>query len=1345
MLNLPVINGCSGHSPGHRHRPGAIAAVASLGLLLLLLLTVGTVTSAQTIGSATIRGVVKDPSGAVVPKATVTVTLLRTNTERRTVTSNDGIYTFAALDPGTYTLTVESAGFKKYVQTELVLSPSETKGLDITMEVGAASESVTVTATAAEEIKTETGERSNTIKAAQIENLSIISRNSLELLRILPGVVAPDASTYQVSGFGDASAYAVNGQRGQNNNVSVDGSRVIDIGCNCGSIVSLNNDMVQEVTVQTSNFAAEHGNSGVQISGTTKSGSRDFHGSAYTYVRHEALAANDRFRNYIKAGDPNSLAGQKPVGQFYYPGGTIGGPVTLPKKVFGPLGGFNEGRDKLFFFVGFEIQRQTFGAPPRISSVPTAGQRTGNYADVVNFARVVPYTIPAGAKAGDTVCKGVLSTQTVCGVLDAGLKPTNEYVQLKVPAGFPNAGNNIINNNLAPYINPLGRTLINLYPLPNFNDPTGAHNYISNTTQTQHRKDLKMRFDYKFSDKTNLYVRITRETQGEVNPYGIWWGPSTYELPSANEQLDLGRSVAVGLTKVISPTMTNEFVFSGSKLKLDNQYQDPNKVKLSTLGVDNLWRLPFDNTQFGRQSPFISLSLISWAEGQLWSPGTNPIFAYNDSFSITDNLAKVAGSHTLKFGALIEQGNKKQNFQGDPDSQGLIGFNNWNGNGTGNDWGDLLVGQLTDVGHGTQPPVGNYRFYNYEFYAQDSWKVRSNFTLEYGLRASHMTINKERKGFDILFSPSAYKKGAGYYINGDPFRPNGVLSAARGEIQKGAIDPPAVEWGPRLNFAWNVFPQNDRLVIRGGAGVFYNRVQGNFQYDATLRSAPNGNVGATLGPGTSIPGAFKPDGSLYTFNDLGGLTLSNMGMVTLPNGTKVPVNPLKLANGGATIISPDPNSNQFPTTYTTSLSVATRMPFQTVLETGYVGTFGRHLAARLPINAIPLGALLKGGVAGDPGSPITFLQNPNCDPGAVDTNGNVTRRGNCVIQTAKVAADLTSPLVRQSLDGSAVNKFRPFPDLSGVRYQQYTGTSNYHSLQMTLSRQTGKNLQFFATYTFSKVLGTRGGEFNDLDPLDTRGRGYGVLDYDRTHIFNLSYNYNLPNLSPFSNLLSRGLLNGWQLSGITTFSSGTPVNLRFSGDVAGLSIAAFGSDAFSTAGFAAGSIAPLFSKNPNLGGKDVGEKVLDISAISIPAFGSSGATISPFYFRTPSRSNWDISLFKNFKFKETKNLQFRAGFFNIFNQAFAKNIDNQNASNSDIYLTLQTTCVRTPVNQTLVLADGTKQTFTQTFANGIGGTGQGVCDPSKGFKFTDDTLKNFGTITTKRGQRVIELALKFTF
>ena len=159
----------------------------------------------------------------------------------------------------------------------------------------------------------------------------------------------------------------------------------------------------------------------------------------------------------------------------------------------------------------------------------------------------------------------------------------------------------------------------------------------------------------------------------------------------------------------------------------------------------------------------------------------------------------------------------------------------------------------------------------------------------------------------------------------------------------------------------------------------------------------------------------------------------------------------------------------------------------------------------------------------------------------------------------------------------------------------------------------------------------------------------------------------------------------------------------------------------------------------------VGDKVFNFGSITLPTFGQTGSLVPPFYHRTPSTANWDVSFFKNFKISEKKNLQFRTGFFNIFNQAFPKRISTSNSNDSDIYLTLDTRCTRTPVNQTLVLADGKIETFTQTVPNGTGGTINGVCDPTKPFTFTDETKNRFGQILTKRGQRVVELALKFTF
>jgi len=273
----------------------------------------------QTTGSATLRGTVKDPTGAIIRDAVVTLINERNKDERQTRSSEDGTYTFAAVAPGTYTIKTEVAGFKTKTQTALAIETSDTKGFDISMEVGQPTETVTVTA-GPDQLQTETGARENTISASQIENLSIISRSSLELLRILPGVVAPDNTAIESIGFGDGAnanaRYNVNGLRGEQNNVSIDGSRMIDIGSNNGTVITANPDMVQEVKIQTSNYAAEHGTSAVQISATTKGGSSDFHGSIYDYMRNYRFQANDR-SNTI-----NNV--ERPLSKYNYPGGNVG-------------------------------------------------------------------------------------------------------------------------------------------------------------------------------------------------------------------------------------------------------------------------------------------------------------------------------------------------------------------------------------------------------------------------------------------------------------------------------------------------------------------------------------------------------------------------------------------------------------------------------------------------------------------------------------------------------------------------------------------------------------------------------------------------------------------------------------------------------------------------------------------------------------------------------------------------------------------------------------------------------------------------------------------------------------
>ena len=282
---------------------GRVRSVVMLAAVALLL----TSATARGQGSttATVRGNIQDTSGAVLPGATVTFTNTGTKALQNTVSDDRGQYLFAGLFPGTYDLKVELPGFKTYERKALSLSPGDNRGIDIRLDVGQQSELVTVTAQQ-EVIQTQTGAREGVLTAKQIDNLSIIGRSALELLRILPGVVTEFNQGESVSfggGGNNTQGYTVNGIRSSSNTVQLDGSSLIDVGSNNGVIISLNTDMIQEVKVQNANFAAESGTGGMSVSGVTKSGTSQFHGQLYDYWRGSELAANDRSNSLDRYGE----------------------------------------------------------------------------------------------------------------------------------------------------------------------------------------------------------------------------------------------------------------------------------------------------------------------------------------------------------------------------------------------------------------------------------------------------------------------------------------------------------------------------------------------------------------------------------------------------------------------------------------------------------------------------------------------------------------------------------------------------------------------------------------------------------------------------------------------------------------------------------------------------------------------------------------------------------------------------------------------------------------------------------------------------------------------------------
>src|SRR3954447_6892425 len=383
------------------------AAARWAAAALCTLLLTSTTALGQGSTTATIRGNVQDSSGGVLPGATVTVTNTGTKAVQSTVSDDRGQYLVPGLFPGTYDLRVELSGFKSYERKNIALSPNDTRGMDIRLDVGQQSETITVTATQ-EVIQTQTGAREGVLNAKQIDNLSVIGRSALELLRILPGVVTEFNQGESVSfggGGNNTQGYTVNGIRASNNTVALDGSSLIDIGSNSGVIVSLNNDMIQEVKVQSSNFAAEYGTGGMSVSGVTKSGSSKFHGEGYDYWRDYRLAANDR---------SNSITGTvKPKSQYQYPGGNIGGPISFGDS-------YTKNKNRLFFFVALEGQRQQVDSGSHFTRTYSQAMKNGDFSELL-------------ANRGSNL---------------------NSIPQLRIPQGHPGAGDPLPNNDLRPYLTP---------------------------------------------------------------------------------------------------------------------------------------------------------------------------------------------------------------------------------------------------------------------------------------------------------------------------------------------------------------------------------------------------------------------------------------------------------------------------------------------------------------------------------------------------------------------------------------------------------------------------------------------------------------------------------------------------------------------------------------------------------------------------------------------------------------------------------------------------------------------------------------------------------------------------
>jgi len=1197
-------------------------------ILVILVLPFQPAALAQTT-TATLTGTVFDASGAVVADAAVSLKNQASGDLRTTTSNGEGYFTFAAVPPATYSVTVEKEGFKAWEAKGIVLNSADKRNvIGIKLEPGAKTETVVVEAAFEAITPTDSGEKSALINQHILQNVAIQGQNSAEFLKILPGMAytggvineSSVATDDQRTGTGPVGSLSANGTRTGALDITSDGAHIIDPGCNCGQAMNTNVDMTAELKVMTSNFGADEAKGPVVISAIGKSGGQQFHGEAYLYSRYYSLNAND-------PQDKNSNIA-RPETKYFYPGFNIGGPLILPWT------NFNRRRDKLFFFFGTEYYKQDVDNGVYHAVVPTPDMRNGIFNDLAlnppNGKGCPYYTTMQDPKTGKY--SAVQHTE------NCYISALNGYAVTGVPGGpnfqtqkitFPDGTTtNVTTGVMKPgAADPNGQILMNLYPLAN-QDPTrpgsGGWNYANGETRYSNMLQFRGRVDYSLTESTKLYVSYNHQHDNALNSLDVLWGSGgnswaapTTPYPSPIAEKSTSDVVTANLTKVFSPSLTNELVFSYTYLNLPNSFSDRTKVERGTLGINYNFLFSHPNPQ-----NIIFPQMTGWGDGisNMLNTGfelSGTVYAKKTLPSVGDNLVKVWRTHTMKFGFYWERTWNEQ--PGNAAVNGAIVFSNWGSNGTGNAYADMLIGQTTRYSETNFDVVPAFRYLTTDFYVQDSWKLSRRLTLDGGIRFSHLGPWVDTTGYGFAaWYPNLYATKTGGSVNGATFpgiewnkvNPSTRLSGSASRL---------IFYNPRAGFAWDIFGTG-QTVLRGGYGMYHFHDEQNVQ---------NGAYSIVRGSFSS------PMLSSPTIASLG----PTLASISTPSG----------------VVTLDPQDDQEPRTQSYSFTVAERMPWKSLLEVAYVGSKSDYLSNYNnnfdQINDLGAGTLFR-----------TYGWLPNCYPQGAANDG-----GACSASGADTGYKTNQTLAARPLS---------YGTLKLIDHKMY---SNYNSLQVTWNKQSGR-LTYLANYTFGKALGIRSenGDGNQgADPTVLRSN-YGTLPNNRTHIFNLAYVYEFPMLRN-GNRFVKGAANGWQISGIGQYQTGAdlqaavaangnfnytgfiPAGTTFLGETIIAPIQANGQNVLGTPDI---NLMPVLTCDPRTGLK--ANQYINSACFSpFAAPGKQGNLIFP-TLTGPGFFNTDVSLFKNFTFgqAENKKLQFRFSGYNFLNHP------NRTFINSDQNLNL---------------------------------------------------------------------------